>query len=169
MASHLDESIITGTRATSGSLPRRDMNAAISLGASSMASSMLMSTTCAPASTWVRAISTASSMLPSFMRRRNLRLPATLHRSPMLRKLRSADTSSGSSPARVSDCDDWGMARGDAFAAISAMAEICSGVVPQHPPTMFRLPDESIPLSFDCISSGVSSYSPISLGKPALG
>ncbi len=169
MARQSEESIISGTRATSGSTASRDMNAAISLGASSMASSMLMSITCAPASTCERAISTASSIEPSLIRRKNLRLPATLQRSPMLRKLRSGDTSSGSRPARVSVSGAWGIGRVAVAAAALAISAVWSGVVPQHPPTILSLRDMSIGRNWAIIFSGVSSYCPISFGNPALG
>src|SRR3546814_1513657 len=49
------------------------------------------------------------------------------------------------------------------------MASMCAGVVPQQPPTMFRKPlwaNSSMTLA---VSTGSSSYSPNSLGRPAFG
>ncbi len=59
ITSHFDESIITGTRAMSGSAAMSVRNRAIAAFASSIASSMLTSTTCAPLPTCCRATSTA--------------------------------------------------------------------------------------------------------------
>ena len=58
---HFELSIITGTRAMSGSAARRFRKVAIASSPSSRASSMLTSMICAPASTWSRATSTAAS------------------------------------------------------------------------------------------------------------
>ena len=44
-----------------------------------------------------------------------------------------------------------------------------SGVVPQQPPTRFNKPSLENSCSRSAICSGVSSYSPISFGSPALG
>ena len=84
MTSQLDESIMTGTVAISGSDPIRLRNLTISFLESSNPSSMLMSMTIAPSSTCLRAMDIASSYFFSLMSRRNLREPATLHRSPTL-------------------------------------------------------------------------------------
>ena len=59
MTSHFDESIITGTRAMSGSPAIRFRKRVIAAFESSIASSMLTSMTCAPAATCWRATSTA--------------------------------------------------------------------------------------------------------------
>ena len=58
---HLELSIITGTRAMSGSAAMRFRNVVIAASQSSSASSILTSTICAPFSTWSRATSTAAS------------------------------------------------------------------------------------------------------------
>ena len=98
ITSHLEESIITGTRAISGSDATRLRKVVISSAASSNPSSMLTSITNAPSSTCLRAIDKASSYFFSFIKRRNLREPATLQRSPTLTKLISGVTSNSSSP-----------------------------------------------------------------------
>mmetsp|Transcript_27775 Transcript_27775/g.83268 ORF Transcript_27775/g.83268 Transcript_27775/m.83268 type:complete len:471 (+) Transcript_27775:1561-2973(+) len=80
--SNLDESIMNGALDTSGSVTAIFTNFCIAARPSSMPSSTLMSTMCAPASTWSLAMSMSSPYLPSMMRRLNLREPAMLHRSP---------------------------------------------------------------------------------------
>ena len=49
-----------------------------------------------------------------------------------------------------------------------AIALICAGVVPQQPPMILTIPFSIKGLILEAIVSGVSSYSPISLGSPAL-
>ncbi len=46
---------------------------------------------------------------------------------------------------------------------------MCSGVVPQQPPTMFSQPFAAQSPISSAMNSGVSSYSPNSLGNPAFG
>jgi hypothetical protein len=46
---------------------------------------------------------------------------------------------------------------------------MCSGVVPQQPPTMFSQPFLAHSPMCVAIDSGVSSYSPKAFGKPAFG
>ena len=146
-------SIIRGTFAMSGSAPVSVTKEFIFAPASSIGSSMFMSTMSAPALTWAAAIPIASASAPSFIRRRNLRLPATLHLSPILT---NAPGVSVSSPARTIFISFSGIVRGDASAAAAAMAAIWAGVVPQHPPTMLSLPSLSKGRSVSAIFSGVS-------------
>ena len=49
------------------------------------------------------------------------------------------------------------------------IADICEGVVPQHPPMMFINPASANSFIIDAINSGDWSYSPKALGRPALG
>ena len=98
ITSHLEESIIIGTRAISGSDMIRFRKIVISVFASNNPSSILTSITKAPSSTCWRAIERASSYFFSLMRRRNLREPATLQRSPTFTKFISGFTSNSSSP-----------------------------------------------------------------------
>ncbi len=59
MTDHFEESIMIGTRATSGSAATRFRKRTIAASESSMPSSMLMSMTCAPLATCCRATSSA--------------------------------------------------------------------------------------------------------------
>ena len=65
-----------------------------------MASSMLMSITCAPFSTCWRATASASSNWPARIMRANAFEPVTLVRSPMLTNSDAAPIATGSSPER---------------------------------------------------------------------
>ena len=109
----------------------------IAAGPSIRPSSMQTSITCAPAATCARAISIASEKLPSRIRRANLALPATLHRSPMFMKLASGTMRSCSSPLTAVTVSGVGRGLGLYAAAIGASALMKSGLVPQHPPMMF--------------------------------
>ena len=140
ITSHLEESIITGTRAISGSEAIRFRKIVISSLASSKPSSILISMTCAPSSTCWRAILRASSYFFSFINRRNLREPATLQRSPTFIKLFSGFTSKSSKPdsQRLSV---FGTGICGATSTIRAeYSAIYSSVVPQHPPIIFTNP-----------------------------
>ena len=48
-------------------------------------------------------------------------------------------------------------------------AFMCSGVVPQHPPIISVSPSSIMGLTLCTNCSGLTSYCPIELGKPALG
>ncbi len=62
-----------------------------------------------------------------------------------------------------------GSARGAQSRTASAMALIWAGVVPQQPPTRFKRPSRAkLPIT-EAMCSGVSSYSPNALGRPAFG
>ena len=99
---HFDESIITGTRAISGSPAIRCRKRTIAAWLSSMASSMLMSMTCAPFSTCWRATASASSNLPARINRAKAFEPVTLVRSPMLTNRAPGAIVTGSRPERRS-------------------------------------------------------------------
>ena len=59
--------------------------------------------------------------------------------------------------------------RGVTPLATCAIAEMCSGVVPQQPPIRLTSEaDANSPIT-SAIWSGISSYSPNALGRPALG
>ena len=81
-ASQWDESIIRAAFAIDGSLEINLTKRSISAGASSIASSKLMSMTFAPADIWPSAIESASEKAPSEIRRRKRLDPATLVLSP---------------------------------------------------------------------------------------
>ena len=198
MVSQCDESIIRAALATAGSLDIYLTKRSISLVLSSIASSMLMSMMVAPSSICFAAIWSASSYLLSDMSLANLREPATLVLSPTFVKLLfrmstvvvsrplTVSTSLSSlkwavfedeSPDLVFSSLKWavfedeksGSWRGATSSRASAIARMWSGVVPQHPPTMFTSPFSAIAFTADAISSGLWSYPPISLGRPAFG
>ena len=50
-----------------------------------------------------------------------------------------------------------------------AMARMCAGVVPQHPPTRLTHPSSTKRCSFSARLSGVSPYCPRSSGRPGVG
>ena len=75
MTSHLELSIMIGTRAMSGSEAIMFRKRCIQAAESSMPSSMLISIICAPFSTCWRATDSASSYFSSRIRRANILLP----------------------------------------------------------------------------------------------
>ena len=165
-------STMIGSRATSGSIANSRRNRSMASSESSSASSMFTSRTFAPPSTWSRATRTASSNSPERMSRANRREPVTFVRSPTTRKADSGRTS-GSVPASLNRRGRSGIVRGAARPArsrsASTMAAMCSGVVPQHPPTKLTRPPSARSATAAAVSSGVSSYSPSSFGSPAFG
>ena len=99
ITAHLDESIISGTRAISGSDAIRLRNFVMACCESSMASSMLMSITCAPFSTCCRprcqavvVIAFEDQALANFCE------PVTLVRSPTFTNNESSPMLNGSRP-----------------------------------------------------------------------
>ena len=87
----------------------------------------------------------------------------------MLTKILSGVMVTGSNPLKRKYCSIAGINLGFAFFAFSTIHLMCSGVVPQQPPTIFTNPD-SIKSSTKCaVSCGISSYAPNSFGKPAFG
>ena len=157
MMANLDESIITGTRAMSGSLAIRFRNVTIAASESSRPSSMLTSITCAPFSTWSRAIASAAEKSPAVISLRNLAEPVTLVRSPTLTNGISAVSVNGSSPERRSSGAMSGILRGGLSFTASAMARMCAGVVPQQPPTILTRPALANSPSSSAMNSGLSS------------
>ena len=150
-------SIITGTRATSGSAASRLRNSVITFGPSSRPSSMLTSMMFAPPSTCCRATETASARLPSRTSRANFFDPETLVRSPIMVKVLSGRITSGSRPLRIVSWRGGGGRRGGLPRMASAMARMWAGVVPQQPPTMFTQPLSANSPSTAAICAGVSS------------
>ena len=55
------------------------------------------------------------------------------------------------------------------YSETSLIAWMCSGEVPQQPPTMFTIPLSANSFSNAPIASGVWSYSPSGFGNPAFG
>ena len=166
---HLDESTITGTRAMSGSAATRLRNLRMAASLSSMPSSMLTSMSWEPLSTCSRATCTASSNSPVPMSRLKRADPVTLVRSPTLTNRLSGPMVKGSSPDRRVRLGSSGRRRGPCLPTASTMARMCEAVVPQHPPARLIQPLAANSPSTSAMCSGVSSYSPNSLGSPALG
>ena len=95
--------------------------------------------------------------------------PVTLVRSPILIKLLSGRIIRGSKPLSLVKGSILGIFRGERVFIASAIALIWFGVVPQQPPTKFTRELSANSSMIDAMDLGVSSYSPISLGSPALG
>ena len=169
MTDQSDESIMTGTRHMSGSAAIRLRNRTIAAFESSSPSSMLTSTIWAPFSTCWRATSSAVSKSPSRMSLANRAEPVTLVRSPTLTNSEVGSMARGSRPLRRHTGARRAGARAGRPATASAIASICAGVVPQQPPTRLTKPDSANSPSTALISSGVWSYPPKALGRPALG
>ena len=73
-------------------------------------------------------------------------------------KFESALIRSGSSPENTDARRSYtGTGRGDTPATASAIAAMCSGVVPQHPPTPFTSPLRANSPSSPAVISGLSS------------
>ena len=176
---HFELSTMTGTAAMSGSEPRRRRKRVIAATPSSIASSMFTSSMTAPFWTWSRAISTASSS-PSWtppsarpasaINRANRRDPVTFVRSPTLTiSPPGIGIESGSRPDRWVATPRASTTRGGTPATAAAIAAVCSGVDPQHDPAMLSRPARAHSPRAAAICSGVSSYPPSSLGRPAFG
>ena len=147
-------------------------NSVIAFTPSSRPSSILTSMICAPPSTCALAISTASPYLPSFTSLRNFLEPATFVLSPTFTKFVSFVTTRDSRPESFK-CLSFSVFCADFLGlyllASSAMAFICSGVVPQQPPTIFINPSSRYDCNISLIICGDWSYSPKGFGNPALG
>ncbi len=79
-------------------------------------------------------------------------------RSPIITKPVSGVIRNGSSPLRCgSGSASAGTARGARSRTEAAIASMWAGVVPQHPPTMFRSPSCANAVSSSHVISGVSS------------
>mmetsp|Transcript_20816 Transcript_20816/g.52845 ORF Transcript_20816/g.52845 Transcript_20816/m.52845 type:complete len:224 (-) Transcript_20816:252-923(-) len=161
---NLEESIMSGSLEMSGSGMSMLRNFFIAYSPSSRPSSMLTSITCAPDSACARAISSALSYSPLRMSFLYLIEPAMLHRSPTLTKPRFLSMVIGSRPeiriSQNSGCASRGLKGVPAAAAsrsILSTAPMCSGVVPQQPPSMLTSPVSRKSLTDLAKLSGVSS------------
>ena len=131
---------MNGTAAMSGSPAAYNRKRFMAAGASSRASSMLMSMMAAPFSIWWRAMAIAPGISSALTMFRNLRDPATLVRSPILMKFLSREAVNALRPERRSRRGRDGGTRGFTPSSTFAMAAMCAGVVPQHPPAILRCP-----------------------------
>ena len=158
-----------GTRAISGSPAIKLRKRSMASLDSSMPSSILISMIWAPFSTCSRATSKAVVKSSSTIRRLKRAEPVTLVRSPTLTNSESVSILNGSRPDKRQARLRSGIERGAISRTESAIARICSGVEPQQPPIILTSPLEANSLTISDISCGVWSYSPNSLGRPALG
>ena len=90
-------------------------------------------------------------------------------RSPIITKPVSGPISNGSSPLNRGAGRLFGTCLGDSPWDRATMALVCSGVVPQQPPTRFTRPSRANSCRYLLVSSGSSSCEPNSFGRPALG
>ncbi|MNN68014.1 hypothetical protein D3C81_1836880 [compost metagenome] len=105
------------------------------------------------------------------MRRAKALEPVTLVRSPTLTNSDWSSITKGSRPDSFMVGSTVGITRGAMSFTISAIALMCSGVVPQQPPAILTKPLSAKSFSSEEVTSGVSSK-PVSLigfGKPAFG
>ena len=158
-----------GTLAISGSPASKFKKRIIAAFESNMPSSMLISIICAPFSTCCNATATASSNLPSMIKRLKMAEPVTLLRSPTFTNKVFSSMVSASKPERRQATFLGSIVLGLTPSTDSAIPLICAGVVPQQPPTIFKNPERAHSDTCGFISSTVKSYSPKALGKPALG
>ena len=177
MISHRELSSMRGARAMSGSAARRFRNRVMLAAPSINASSKLISMTLAPFSICWRTTVSASANFPSTMSLRNRGEPVTLARSPTMMSEPARPPGGGasllndSSPLRRNAGVITGTGRGLCRRVARAMARICSGVVPQHPPRMFTMPARANSRNAIAVSSGPSGK-PVGAsgsGNPALG
>ena len=153
----------------SGSDCTRFRNFVIAATPSSIPSSMHTSMIGAPFSTCCFATASASSYCPPRMSCLNFGDPATFVRSPIL--MNSSVCVNASIPLSRSFRGTAGTLRGGNPRTASAIAWMCSGVVPQHPPTIFSQPCSAHSRTFGVIVSGVSEK-PVGssgAGNPAFG
>ncbi len=147
-----------GTRAISGSVAIRLRNVVIAFSESSRSASMFTSITFAPLRTCSSATSTPLWKSPDSIRRRNLAEPVMLVRSPTITKPVSGVIRNGSRPLSVVyRSSNVGTRAGRRRRTVSAIIRMCSGVVPQQPPTMFTRPAPANSPSRPLVVSGVSS------------
>jgi len=78
-------------------------------------------------------------------------------RSPIITKPVSGPISNGSSPLKRGRFGGSGIARGSSPRTAAAICAVCSGVVPQQPPTMLRKPSFANSPSSVLVSDGCSS------------
>ena len=167
--SHFEESTMIGTLAISGSEAIKFIKRTMAALPSSIPSSILISTTCAPSSTCARQISSASSYSSLRIKRLNLADPVTFARSPTLTNNDASPILKASKPESRHSSGIFGICLGAKPLAASAIALMCSGVEPQQPPKIFTSPDVAHSLTCLLIVSASRSYSPNSLGRPAFG
>jgi hypothetical protein len=119
---------------------------------------MFTSSRFAPLRTCSSATPTAASQSPAFTSFRNFAEPVTLVRSPIIWKFESGRIVIASMPEKcVSASRGCASGRGGRSRTASAIARMCSGRVPQQPPTTFTKPLCAHSRRRPDISPGVSS------------
>ena len=118
---------------------------------------MFTSSTLAPPRTCSSATSTAPVKSSASTRRRKRAEPVTFVRSPTTTKPVSGPISNGSRPLKRGRRGRSGMRRGGRPRTASAIARVCSGVVPQQPPTRLTSPSSANSRSSRLVSCGPSS------------
>ena len=131
---------MTGTRLISGSDATSFRKRSITATESNIASSILTSIICAPLSTCWRATSRAVSKSPLTINLLKRADPATLVRSPIFTKPVTSLMINGSIPLKVQHVSIEGACLGRIPPTRLRIAYTCSGVVPQHPPTILTNP-----------------------------
>ena len=150
-------STMIGSRATSGSVAIRLRKVVIARSLSSRSASMLTSRRFAPPRTCSSATSTAPWRSPASIVRRKRAEPVTFVRSPIITKPVSGPSSNGSRPLNRVRGRCCGTRRGGRPATAAAIRRVCSGVVPQQPPTTFTKPASANSRRSADVSSGCSS------------
>ncbi len=158
-----------GTFAISGSVAIRLRNLVIAAAPSIRSASMFTSIRFAPFSTWSRAMSTPAWKSPDSISRANRFEPVMFVRSPIITNPASGVIRNGSRPLKVVTERADGSWRGATPSTAAAIWRMCSGVVPQHPPTRFTSPACANSPSSELVISGVSSNPPNAFGRPAFG
>ena len=170
---HFELSIIIGTRAMSGSLPIKFKKRAMAASESIIPSSILTSIMFAPPWTCWRATVSAPSKSSPRINFENFGEPVMFVRSPITAKPNSDVILSGSRPesCNTSLLVRPGISRGGQPRTAFAISRMCSGVVPQHPPTRLSQPFFAHFCNFGASDFGVSGK-PVSesgSGRPAFG
>ena len=130
---------------------------------------MFTSIRLAPPRTCSSATSTASWNSPASISRRNFAEPVTFVRSPTTTKPVSGRMTNGSRPEKRGSRVGSGTRRGRSPSTARAISCVCSGVVPQQPPTTLTSPSSANARRNRLVSPGCSSCRPSSFGSPAFG
>ena len=118
---------------------------------------MFTSRMLAPPRTWSRATSSAPWKSFASISRRNLADPVTFVRSPTMTKFVSPVKAKGSRPLKRVTARCPGTWRVGTPRSAEAIARVCSGVVPQQPPTTLTRPLSANSRSRELVVSGPSS------------
>ena len=157
MTDQRELSTMIGRRATSGSVAIRLRNRVIAASESSRSASMFTSRRFAPPRTWSSATSSAPWKSSASIRLRKRAEPVTFVRSPTMTKFVSPVKENGSSPLKRVTARCSGTRRVGMPLTAAAIAFVCSGVVPQQPPTTLTSPLSANSRSSELVVSGPSS------------